>query len=58
MENFKNTKIAYANEINGLKSGISGNNNINNNNINELPPAYKNKVMEKVQEENEDNASI
>ena len=57
LENFKNTKIAYTNQISGLNSGISGDNNINNN-INELPPAYKNKVMEKVQEENEDNVSV
>ena len=53
LENFKNTKIAHANEINGLNSGISGDNNIN-----ELSPNYKNKVMEKVQEENEDNVSV
>ena len=57
LENFKNTKIAYTNEISGLNSGMSGDNNINNN-INELSPSYKNKVMEKVQEENEDNVSV
>ena len=54
LENFRNTKNAYASEINGLNSGISG----DNNNINELSPNYKNKVMEKVQEENEDNVSV
>ena len=54
LENFRNTKNTYANEINGLNSGISG----DNNNINELSPNYKNKVMEKVQEENEDNVSV
>ena len=53
LENFKNTKIAFANEINGLSSGINGDNNIN-----DLSPSYKNKVMEKVQEENEENASV
>ena len=57
LENFKNTKIAYTNEISGLHSGMSGDNNINNN-INEMPPNYKNEVMEKVQEENEDNVSV
>ena len=53
LENFKNTKIGYTNEISGLNSGIP-----NENNINELSPTYKNKVMEKVQEENEDNVSV
>ena len=53
LENFKNTKIAYNNEINALNSGLG-----NENNLNELPPAYNNKVMEKVQEENEENISV
>ena len=53
LENFKNTKIAYNNEINALNSGMN-----NDNNINELSPTYKNKVMEKVQEENEENVSV
>ena len=57
LENFKNTKIAYSKETSRLNGGIPGENNMNNN-INELPPAYKNKVMEKVQEENEDNVSV
>ena len=52
LENFKNTKIAYNNEINALNSGLG-----NENNINELPPPFNNKVMEKVQEENEENIS-
>ena len=66
LENFKNSKINYSNEINAISSGIGNNinniNNINNmndiNNINELGNSYKNKVMEKVQEENEENVSL
>ena len=53
LENFKNTKIGYPNEISGLTSGIP-----NDNNINDLSPTYKSKVMEKVQEENEENVSV
>ena len=57
LENFKNSKITYSNEMNGIGSGIGSNmNEINN--MNELSPNYKNKVMEKVQEENEENVSI
>ena len=60
LENFKNTKMNYNNEIKGINSGINNDiNNINNiNNINELTPTYNNKVMEKVQEENEENVSV
>ena len=53
LENFKNTKIGYTNEISGLNSGIP-----KDNNINDLSPTYKSKVMEKVQEENEENVSV
>ena len=43
--------------MNGIGSGLG--NNINEiNNMNELSPSFKNKVMEKVQEENEDNVSV
>ena len=57
LENFKNSKINYSNEINVISSGIGSNvNDINN--INEIGPSYKNKVMEKVQEENEENVSV
>ena len=57
LENFKNSKINYSNEINGIGSGLG--NNINEiNNMNELSPSFKNKVMEKVQEENEENVSV
>ena len=56
LENFKNTKMTYNNNINSLNSGINNDNNMNN--INDLSPTYKNKVMEKVQEENEDNVSV
>ena len=61
LENFRNTKTNYNNEINSINSGINNDNinGINNiNNINELPPSYNNKVMEKVQEENEENVSV
>ena len=53
LENFKNTKIAYNNEINMINAGIN-----EENNINELSPNFNNKVMEKVQEENEENISV
>ena len=57
LENFKNSKINYSNEMNGIGSGLG--NNINEiNNMNELSPSFKNKVMEKVQEENEENVSV
>ena len=60
LENFKNSKINYSNEINAMSPGIGNNiNDINNiNNMNELGSGYKNKVMEKVQEENEENVSL
>ena len=57
LENFKNSKINYSNEINAISPGLGSNiNDINN--INEIGPSYKNKVMEKVQEENEENVSV
>ena len=57
LENFKNSKINYSNEMNAISSGLGGNiNDINN--INEIGSSYKNKVMEKVQEENEENVSV
>ena len=56
LENFKNSKINYSNEINAISSAL-GNNIGEMNNINEIGPSYKNKVMEKVQEENEENVS-
>ena len=57
LENFKNSKINYSNEINAIGSGLG--NNINDiNNIKEIGPTYNNKVMEKVQEENEENVSV
>ena len=56
LENFRNTKMAYNSNINALNSGINNDNNMKN--INDLSPNYKNKVMEKVQEENEENASV
>ena len=57
LENFKNSKINYSNEINAISSAL-GNNIGDMNNMNEITPSYKNKVMEKVQEENEDNVSV
>ena len=57
LENSKNSKINYSNEINAISPGLGSNiNDINN--INEIGPSYKNKVMEKVQEENEENVSV
>ena len=57
LENFRNSKINYSNEINAINSGLGSNiNDINN--MNDIGPSYKNKVMEKVQEENEDNVSV
>ena len=53
LENFRNTKLSVSNEINIINSGK--NNDINN--MNEIPPGFNNKVMEKVQEENEENIS-
>ena len=57
LENFKNSKINYSNEINAISSAL-GNNIADMNNMNDIGPSYKNKVMEKVQEENEENVSI
>ena len=57
LENFKNSKINYSNEINAISSAL-GNNIGDMNNMNEITPSYKNKVMEKVQEENEENVSV
>ena len=57
LENLRNSKINYSNEINAINSALGSNiNDINN--INEIGSSYKNKVMEKVQEENEDNVSV
>ena len=53
LENFRNTKIEFSNNINVLNDDIN-----KDNNINDLSPSYKNKVMEKVQEENEENVSV
>ena len=57
LENFKNSKINYSNEINAISSAL-GNNIADMNNMNDIGPSYKNKVMEKVQEENEENVSV
>ena len=57
LENFKNSKINYSNELNAISSAL-GSNIGDMNNMNEIGPSYKNKVMEKVQEENEENVSV